>query len=150
MNQSFETGLFAFMKVNPTITDFIYTDSNGNQKYQLYYIGVFDPPGIPYATFNRVGRSHEMDLVGNIAQFISTYRLEIYHNAGWLLLDLQQRIRDFLESLVFQYVGGQYIQKIEVEDDYHELIPKIEEVRVRLYKGVLDITVTHNPSQNQN
>jgi len=150
MNQSFESGLFALMKDDPTVTDFNGTDNNGSPEYQLFYIACFDPPStLPYGSFNRYRRVHEMDLQGNIAFLISSYHMEIYHNVAWSLLDFQQRIRTFLESLAQKTVGGQYIQKIEVEDDYHEMPPAIQEVRVRVYKGCLDFEVTHAPSQNQ-
>ena len=150
MNQSFESGLFALMSTNPTVADFNGTDNNGNPEYQLFYIAVFDPPlTLPYGVFNRYKRTHEMDLEGNITQLISSYHMEIYHNVSWDLLDFQQRIRTLLESLAETVVGGEYIQQIEVEDDYHEMPPAIQEVRVRVYKGCLDFEVVHAPSQNR-
>ncbi len=116
-----------------------------DSKYQLYYIAVFDPPPPPYAVFRRYKREHEMDLKSATRQLISSYVIEIYHNDSWELLALQQEIRTLLEALPFMTVGGIYVQQLEVNDDYHEMPPKLEEARVRVYQGVLDFQMIHNP-----
>ncbi len=139
----FEDGLYSLMKTN--ISDFNGTDSNGNPEYHMYYLEVFDPVAPPYCVFRRYKREPEMDLSSSYRQLISSYVLEIYHNDSWALLDLQQRIRTILEGLPLSTVGGIFVQALQITDDFHTTPPLLQEVRTRVYQGVLDFEIIHNP-----
>lgn len=138
-----EDGLYSLMKTN--IPDLNSTDSNGDPEYKMYYLEVLDPVPPPYCVFRRYKRELEMDLSSNYRQFMSSYVLEIYHNDSWALLDLQKRIRSLLESLPLTNVGGVFVQGLEVSDDFHTTPPLIQEARTRLFQGVLDFEIIHNP-----
>lgn len=132
-----EDGLYSLIKAN--IPDF-----NGTDEYQMYYLEVFDPVPPPYCVFRRYKRTCETDLSSNYGLFTSGYDLTIYHNDSWALLDLQQRIREILEGLSLTTVGGIFLQSLDVLDDFHTTPPLIQEVRTRLFTGVLDFEVLHN------
>ncbi len=133
-----EDGLYSLIKTN--IPDF-----NGTNGYQMYYLAVFDPVPPPYCVFRRYKRELEMDLSSNYRLFISGYVLEIYHNDSWALLDLQKRIRSLLEGLPLTTVGGIFVQGLAVQDDFHTIPPLMQEVRTRVFTGVLDFEVIHHP-----
>ncbi|MHB1654129.1 MAG: hypothetical protein ACYCVD_16885 [Desulfitobacteriaceae bacterium] len=133
-----EDGLYSLIKTN--IPDF-----NGTNEYQMYYLAVFDPVPPPYCVFRRYRRELEMDLSSNYRLFISSYVLEIYHNDSWALLDLQKRIRSLLEGLPLTTVGGIFVQGLAVQDDFHTIPPLMQEVRTRVFTGVLDFEVIHHP-----
>ncbi len=139
----FEDGLYSLMKTN--IPDFNGTDSNGNSQYNMFYLEVFDPVPPPYCVFRRYKREPEMDLSSGYRQLTSSYVIEIYHNDSWALLDLQERIRSLLESLPLTTVGGIFVQSLLVQDDFHTTPPLLQEVRTRVYQGVLDFEIIHNP-----
>lgn len=140
----FEDGLYSLLKTN--IPDFNGTDNNGNPEYQVYYLEVFDPVPPPYCVFRRYKRVPEIDLSSNYRQLTSSYVLEIYHNDSWTLLNLQQRIRTLLESLPLTTVGGIFVQALVVQDDFHTTPPLLQEVRTRVFQGVLDFEIIHNPN----
>lgn len=145
MNPTFESGLYSLMANSPVLTDFWGTDDNKNSEYQVFYLGAFDPVSTPpYCVFWRHKRQPEMDLDGIPRQFVSGYFFEIYHTSSWESLELQARLRTFLESLEGTVVGGVFVQSLIVMDDFHVIPPKEE--RIRLYKGVLDVEVTYNPN----
>ncbi len=111
----------------------------------MYYLAVFDPVPPPYCVFRRYKREAEPDLSSNYGLFISDYVLEIYHTDSWALLDLQQRIRKLLEGLPLTTVGGVFVQGLVVTDDFHTIPALIQEARTRVYQGVLDFEIVHNP-----
>ena len=133
-----EDGLYSLIKTN--IPDF-----NGTTEYQMYYLAIFDPVSPPYCVFRRYKREAEPDLSSNYGLFISDYVLEIYHTDSWALLDLQQRIRKLLEGLPLTTVGGVFVQGLVVTDDFHTIPALIQEARTRVYQGVLDFEIVHNP-----
>ena len=134
----FEDCLYSLIKTN--IPDF-----QGTTEYQMYYLAVFDPVPPPYGVFRRYKREPNQDLSANYRQLISNYVLEIYHTDSWALLDLQERIRSLLEGLPFTTVGGIFVQHLEVLDDFHTIPPLIQEARTRVFTGVLDFEMVHNP-----
>jgi hypothetical protein len=133
-----EDGLYTLMKAN--IPDF-----QSNNEYQMYYLTVFDPVSTPYCVFRRYKRESEMDLSSNYNLLMSNYVFEIYHDDSWALLDLQQRIRLLLERLPLTTVGGVFVQGLNVLDDFNTTPPLLQEVRTRVYQGVLDFEITHHP-----
>lgn len=137
-----EDGLYSLMKAK--ITDFNGTDSDGNPEYNMFYLESLDPVLPPYCEFRRYKRESDIDLSSNYRYYISAYVFTVYHNDSWALLDLQQRIRSLLESIPLTTVGGIYIQSLEFQDDFHTTPPLLQEVRTRLYQGVLDFEITHN------
>lgn len=133
-----EDGLNTLMKAN--IPDF-----QINNEYQMYYLSVFDPVSTPYCVFRRYKREPEMDLGSNYKLLVSSYIFEIFHDDSWALLDLQKRIRNLLETLSLTTVGGVFVQGLNVQDDFHTTPPLLQEVRTRVYQGVLDFEITHHP-----
>lgn len=138
-----EDGLYSLMKAN--ISDFNGTDDNGNPEYRMFYLAVFDPVLPPYCIFRRYKCEPEIDLSSNYRLLTSSYVLEIFHNDSWALLNLQERIRTLLESLPLTTVGGILVQSLVVQDDFHTTPPLLQEVRTRLYQGVLDFELIYSP-----
>jgi hypothetical protein len=142
-----EDGLYSLFQSNESTQSLWGTDNNGNPEFQMFYLGVIDPVETPpYAVLTRRRRQCEQDLDSNNYQLVSEYTLEVFHVDSWALLNLQQSIRSILESLPLTTVGGVFIQRLQVTDDYNMLPPNIQEVRVHLYMGVLEFEVIHNPS----
>ena len=140
-----EDGLFSLMSADVTVQDFWQTDNNGTRAYQMYYLGTFDPvKATPYLTFNRYKRTSEIDLGSYNRMYNSGYYFEIYHYDSWLLLDLQQRVSTFLESLSLKTIGGIYIQKVQVMDDFHKFPRESDEDKIRLFQGILEVEIDHN------
>ena len=133
-----EDGLYSLIKAN--IPDF-----QVSNVYQMYYLAVFDPVPTPYCVFRRYKREPEMDLSSNYKMLVSSYVFEIFHDDSWALLDLQKRMRNLLETLPLTNVGGVYIQALEIQDDFHTMPPLLQEVRTRVFQGVLDFEITHHP-----
>lgn len=139
-----EDGLYSLMKAN--IPDFNSMDNNGSLEYRMNYLEFLDPVPVPYCTFERYKRVPEIDLSSGYQQLFSSYVIKIYHNDSWALLDLQERIRKLLQGLPLTSIGGTFVQSLVVQDDFHTTPPLIQEARTRVYQGVLDFEIVHNPT----
>ncbi|WP_088188894.1 hypothetical protein [Desulfosporosinus sp. FKA] len=120
-------------------------DFQSGSDYKMYYIAVLDPVPTPYCVFRRYKREPEMDLSSSYKMLASSYMVELYHDDSWALLDLQKRIRHLLETLPLTTVGGVFVQSLEVQDDFHMMPSLLQEVRTRVFQGVLDFEITHHP-----
>ena len=139
---SLNTGLYAGIQKN--FTEFQAFDTFGNVDYKLYYIQSYDKVEPPYCTFCRHKRIHEIDIMNNETIYEDILTVKMYHTDSLALENLQIKMRNYLESLLFKNVDNVYIQKVCCEDDFHQPFSDVEK-GLFYFEGIIEVNFEYTP-----